>query len=215
MSRCFIFGAAPVLRVAVMPNKDDYIIAADGGLDTLNSLGLAADLILGDFDSLSFTPQGDNVITHPVEKDCTDMQLALEQGYSEGFREFYIYGGVGGDRLDHFVANLQLLSLFADKGADCFLFGEGYVITCLCNGECAFSDKAEGTVSVFCACDKAEGVTIKNLKYTLQDSTLSNLTPLGVSNSFIGKEGKISVKKGILMLVFDEKNLEHFNFYKA
>lgn len=58
-------------------------------------------------------------------------------------------------------------------------------------------------VSVFCHSDRAEGVTIQGLKYTLQDAELTNGFPLGVSNEFIGERAEISVKKGILLVTVE------------
>lgn len=37
--------------------KNEYVIAADGGLATLEKLGIQPDFILGDFDSLGYVPE--------------------------------------------------------------------------------------------------------------------------------------------------------------
>ncbi|MEE1186673.1 MAG: thiamine diphosphokinase [Acutalibacteraceae bacterium] len=207
MNRCFIFGASEITSYPIMPDSDDYIISADGGYETLKKLNISPDLILGDFDSLGYVPTGENVVLHPVEKDCTDMELAFIEGHKKGFREFYLYGGVGGERLDHTIANIQLISRFALNDASAFLLGEGKVITALHNRDIIFDKNASGIISVFCIGEDAKKVSIENLKYPLKDSTLSSFVPLGVSNGFTGKESKISVKDGTLILIFDEENL--------
>ena len=48
----------------------------------------------------------DHVCRVPVEKDDTDTMLAVKTGLEQGCGEFYIYGGTGGRRLDHTLANL-------------------------------------------------------------------------------------------------------------
>ena len=57
------------------------------------ALGISPNGILGDFDSLGHAPEGERVIRHPVEKDDTDMLLAVRTGMEAGCRDFIIYGG--------------------------------------------------------------------------------------------------------------------------
>lgn len=71
--------------------------------------GITPDLLLGDFDSMDQPADFDHVRRVPVEKDDTDTMLAVKTGLEQGCGEFYIYGGTGGRRLDHTLANLQTL----------------------------------------------------------------------------------------------------------
>ena len=73
MGKCIIFCAARFDTLAEPLQKDDFVIAADGGLVHTEKLGIVPNEILGDFDSLGYTPQGANVF--PVEKDDTDAML--------------------------------------------------------------------------------------------------------------------------------------------
>ena len=115
MGKCIIFCAADFHGLAAPLANDDFIIAADGGLNHTNALGLSPNGILGDFDSLGYTPAGGEV--HPVEKDDTDAMLAVRRGLALGCREFVLYGGMDGPRLDHTIANLQTLCFLAWRGA--------------------------------------------------------------------------------------------------
>ena len=63
-----------------------------------------------------------------------------------------------------------------------------------------------GAVSVFSARDKAEGVTLKGLKYPLDNATLTNDYPLGVSNEFTGVPAVISVCEGTLIVIWDRRS---------
>ena len=106
---CYIVGSRPPGEIVLAAGREALVIAADGGLRHLEDQGLRPDLIVGDFDSLGRAPQGDNVLRHPVEKDDTDMLLAVRMGLDRGYGTFVLYGGLGG-RLDHTLANLQTLN---------------------------------------------------------------------------------------------------------
>ncbi len=204
MKTCHIFCAAEFDGLLEPIEKDHVVIAADGGFRHTESLGICPDAILGDFDSLGYTPQQANVF--PVEKDDTDAMLAVRRGLSMGCKRFLIYGSVDGPRLDHTVANFQTLQYLADRGAWGYLVGRDYLITVLKGGSLRFSADAEGIVSVFCLGSDATGVDIQGLHYPLENGTLTAGFPLGVSNHFEGKPGSISVKNGSLLIFWDRKN---------
>lgn len=204
MGRCVIFGAAAFETLILPIGKDDYLIAADGGVKHLQKIGQTPDTILGDFDSLGYVPQGSQVF--PVEKDDTDVMLAVRHGLQKGFREFLIYGGLDGKRLDHTIANFQTLAFLREHGAHGFLVGKHYLATVISGETAFFPASATGILSVFCLGRDATGVTINGLKYQLENGCLSADFPLGVSNHFIGKSSEISVKDGKLLLLWDVKN---------
>ena len=203
MKKCVIFCAAGFSGL-LEPLADAFVIAADGGLQHTKQLGLAPDVILGDFDSLGYVPEGANVF--PVEKDDTDAMLAVRHGLAAGCREFLLYGSLDGKRLDHTVANFQTLQFLADNGGFGYLIGEDYLVTVVKDGAVTFPAGAEGILSVFCMGADAEGVTIEGAQYGLTEGTLSAGFPLGVSNHFTGQETKVSVKNGSLLLLWDRKN---------
>ena len=204
MSKCLIFCAAEFDALAAPVQKDDYILAADGGLRHLDKLGLTPHGIIGDFDSLGFVPEGAQVF--PVEKDDTDAMLAARKGLDLGFRAFILYGSLDGPRLDHTVANFQTLQFLADRGAEAYLVGRDYIVTVLKNGALSFGPEADGIFSLFCLGPDARGVTIEGLHYPLTGGTLTSGFPLGVSNHFTGKNARITVKEGSLLAMWDRKN---------
>ena len=197
--RCFIFGALPAENLPVTPKKGDYIIAADKGLLNVQSLGLTPDVIIGDFDSLGFTPEG-NVIKLPVIKDKTDIGYAVDYAFDRGFREFHVYGAAEG-LLDHTVANLQISAGVSKKGGILRLYSKNQVAFCISDGAAAL--KGKGRASVFAFGGKARGVTIKGLFYPLDNAELESTFPLGVSNSFTESDAEVSVKKGTLLIIHD------------
>ena len=204
MGKCLIFCAAGFDGPAADIQKDDFILAADGGLRHIQTLGLTPNGIIGDFDSLGYVPEGSTVF--PVEKDDTDAMLAIKKGLELGYREFLLYGSLDGPRLDHTVANFQALQYLADRGATRYLIGKDNIVTCVKEGHLRFSADAKGIVSVFCLGAAAEGVTLKNLQYPLEKGALSPGFPLGVSNHFIGKAAEISVEQGSLLVIYDRRN---------
>jgi thiamine pyrophosphokinase len=201
MKKCVIFCAGEFDGLAAP--LEGVVIAADGGLQHTQALGIKPDVILGDFDSLGYTPEGATVF--PVEKDDTDAMLAVRRGLEMGCDSFVIYGGLDGPRLDHTVAMFQTLQYLADQGATGCAVGNSCVATVVKNGEIAFPENAEGIVSVFCMGADAEGVTIKGLKYGLENGKLTAGFPLGVSNHFVGENAKISVKDGSLLIIYPKE----------
>lgn len=204
MGSCVIFCAAEFDALARPLAEDDFVIAADGGLRHTEKLGIVPQEILGDFDSLGYTPTGANVF--PVEKDDTDAMLAVRRGLALGYREFVLYGSVDGSRLDHTVANFQTLQFLADRGAVGYLVGKDFLITVVKDGAIAFPAGCRGTVSVFCLGSDASGVTLEGLYYPLKNGTLTAGFPLGVSNHFTGEPARISVAQGSLLVLWQRKN---------
>lgn len=204
MARCIIFGAAGFDGLLFPIQSEDFVIAADGGVTHCAQISRTPDVILGDFDSLGYVPQGAQVF--PVEKDDTDIMLAIRHGLDRGFREFLIYGGLEGPRLDHTMANFQALSYLRKHGARGFLIGKNQIVTVIEAETAVFPEASEGILSVFCMGTDATGVTIRGLQYALENGTLTADFPLGVSNHFVGQEATISVQNGRLLLIWDRKN---------
>lgn len=206
---CYVVGAMSLsFHLRPYPAPGDYVIAADRGYDSLMAFGITPDLVVGDFDSLGHTPKHPNVIHLPEEKDDTDMVFALRKGIELGYRRFVLLGGVGG-RLEHTLGNLQLLDWLTTQGAQGFLAGEKTIATALRNNTLIFPPLMQGYLSVFCNSGTAQGVTLKGLKFPLEQDTLSGSFPLGVSNQFMGEPASVSVDSGSLILIWEDKG----NFY--
>lgn len=220
-SICYIVGAGEQFHPLPHPAQGDLVIAADGGYAFLAAAGIAADIFVGDFDSLAPESKADGaggagnaggaqkpafpascrVVPLPVIKDCTDTAAAIELGLEAGYRRFYIYGGTGG-RPDHTLANIQCLAAIARRGGQASLIDRDNVITCICNGSLSFPPQDSGFISVFSLSDCSKGVSESGLKYTITDARLTNTVPLGVSNEFTGAASEISVQNGTLIIVY-------------
>ncbi len=198
---CHLVGAGDFFGFNVEISPDDTVIAVDGGYKVLRKLGISPDYVVGDFDSLGTVPKGENVTILPAEKDVTDMFTAINLGIEKGCVWFHIYGGTGG-RLDHTIANFQLLRCFAEKGITLFFYGDSFAVTALKDGMITLIGEKGKYVSVFSLTDRSEGVTLKGLKYELKNHTLTNSFPLGVSNEFTDKTAEISVENGVLAVYY-------------
>ena len=206
---CIIVGAGEfdVNRICVGP--EDLVIAADGGYTYCRRLGIRPGLILGDFDSLDekgkaqMEEEGARILRLPVEKDDTDMLAAIRTGLDRGYRKFRLYGALGG-RLDHTIANIQCLNFMKDQGAEGVILEENGS-SLLARDETVTFDMTEGRMSLFALGERAEGVTIRNMKYTLQNAVLTNSFPIGVSNEFTGERGSVTVRKGTLLILLSRE----------
>lgn len=200
---CYIVGAMP-LEPELVPQlqEHDFLIAADGGYAALAALGIVPHLVVGDFDSLGSVPEHPNVHRLPCVKDDTDIGYAIKVGLEQGYTRFLLLGGVGG-RLDHTIANLQLLEYLSCHGASGILAGGGYAATTITNRSFFFPADCSGYCSVFCQSGTARGITLEGLKYSLTDGELTGSFPLGVSNEFLGTPARVSVQDGTLLLVWE------------
>ena len=196
MQTCYLVGASPAAE-HFSPLPGDFIIAADGGADHLSRWDIAPDFAVGDMDSLRGTlPEDVHRRRVPAEKDETDMELALLEGFTRGFRRFELIGAAGG-RPDHTMANLQLLVKAARLGAFAVLREGSWRCAALVAGQKLLL-RGRGTVSVFAYGERAKGVRIAGMKYPLAGEDLDGDTPRGISNELDG-EGTVTLEEGFLL----------------
>ena len=206
--KCIVIGAGDLTIGEIGVGEEDLIIAVDGGLGYCGVLGLEPDLILGDFDSVTEEEAKavelleqqipDRILRLPREKDDTDMLAALKEGLKQGYRDFRIYAGTGG-RFDHTLANIQCLLYLKNRDAVGYLVDGGGMMLVVKNETVQFKKGLEGYLSLFSLVEKSNGVSIKGMKYELEDAVVSNEFPVGISNEFINEEATISVEDGCLV----------------
>ena len=211
MKRCFIFAAGTFYGLRRKPEEpEDLVIAADAGYRTCRELGIVPDLLLGDFDSMEQPEDFANIHRSPVEKDDTDTMLAVKTGLEQGCGEFYLYGGTGGRRLDHTLANLQTLLYLRRRGARGYLYDNDFVWTVIENDTIRVDKTVEwGLLSVFCLGDRARGVTETGVQYPLQGAELTAEFPLGVSNHILEPVAMVGVETGALAVGWELEPLSH------
>lgn len=205
---CYIFGAGDFEPVNIEIKPDDYVIAADGGFNHLETINIHPNMLLGDFDSIKCEVENHkNIVKHPKEKDYTDLLLAVNEGFNLGYKTFVIYGAMGG-RLDHTISNIQTLAYISSKGGRAYLVGQGKVVTAITNDKLILDKDKSGYISVFSNSSSSKGVYLKDLKYELDNYELKSDLPRGVSNEFIGKECEIRVDDGTLVVIWYEDDFK-------
>lgn len=202
MKKCVIFCAGNMELPPLPIGPEDLVIAADGGLCHTEKWGILPQVVLGDFDSLGYVPEG--AMVSPVEKDDTDAMLAVRLGLEKGCDRFILYGALEGNRVDHTLANFQLLLFLASHNARGWLVGDRQIVTALW-GTQDYPARAEGIFSLF-ALGNSTKVTLTGLKYELSDGTLAPDFPLGVSNAFLGTPARVEIKDGTLLAIYGREN---------
>ena len=201
MSICYIVGAGECKKLDFTKKDGDIVIAADGGYKYLQRAGIKPDIVIGDFDSLGKAPEGEKIIRLKPEKDVTDTYAAVSEGIKCGYSRFNIYGASGG-RVEHTLANIQLIASLAEKNMQASIFDGSTVITAVTAKTLRFDSAYNGYISIFAHSDKCTGVCLRGLKYPLENAELSNLFPLGVSNEFLGVESEIVIGNGTAIIVY-------------
>ena len=199
MGICYIVGAGDFYK-PFTPEKDDLVIAADGGYDHLKRFGIRCDILLGDLDSITSAPEGVKTIKHPVRKDETDMHLAYLEGARLGYKNFLIYGGTGG-REDHTFANYCLLLYIREQGGRATLVSEKARVTIIKNETVTICGIPGRHLSLFPFGASCEGVSITGAEYECVDIKLLPSYPLTVSNIFKETPVTIGVREGALLVM--------------
>lgn len=205
MRRCVIIGGAeirdyPTIRQYL--RSDDFFLFCDSGLRHVEGLNAVPDLIVGDFDSHANPNLPVETIVLPCEKDDTDTVFAVKTAVQRGFCDFLLLGVIGG-RLDHTLANVSALLWLHHQGKSAVAvddFSEMEIVS-----ENAVQIPAHFPFfSLLNISGTAEGVTIKNAKYPLDNAAIQCDYQYGVSNEVLpGKTAEVTVAKGELLLIKD------------
>ena len=182
-----------------------YVIAVDRGLDHAQAFGLQVALAVGDFDSASAAAvvaaeaAGVRVDWHPVDKDATDLELALDAAVALEPARIVVLAG-GGGRLDHLLSTLLLLgsSRYAAVTLDAHL---GTARVHVVRGERTLEGKRGELVSLLALHGPAERVRTEGLAYALEGETLEPGSSRGVSNVFAAETAGVSLERGVLLVV--------------
>ena len=189
-------------------NQYDCMIAADSGMNFLHKNGIIPDIIAGDFDSAKEESvayyQGLNDVQvmklNPI-KDDTDTEFVIREAIRRGATEITVLGATG-TRLDHVLANVNLLGIGMEEDVVIELVDKHNRIRMISDRLIIKKDEQFGDyVSVLPVKGDAKGVTLEGMKYPLQDADIACFSSLGVSNKIVDETAKISVKQGVLLVI--------------
>ena len=212
MKKCILVCAGDFEPMDLRKEDGDCIIAVDNGLTYLTQMGVLPDYCLGDFDSL--LPEGrrvleeirredpSRIVTLPVAKDDTDTMAAVRFGLKLGYLRFDLYGTLGGARIAHTLANLQVLNFIKNNGGQGYLMDTNQMLFLIRNETKEFHEGFAGRFSMFAVEPKITGVTIRGMKYEIEDVVLTNDFPIGCSNEIeAGKRASVTVGNGTALVV--------------
>ena len=208
MRRCVIIGGAGIDKYEQVRNElrtDDFFVFCDSGLKHMEDLGVKPDLIVGDFDSHEKPDTDVETIVLPREKDDTDTFFAAKEMVRRGYEEFLLVGVIGA-RLDHTLGNLSILFMLdtAGKSAEAIDdYSEIEVVSARSGkpGKARIEDSYP-YFSVLNLTGEAEGITIRNAKFPLENGQIDWDYQYAVSNEVLpGETAEISVAKGRVLLI--------------
>ena len=204
MKRCIIVGGAPIEEYGYLRSRlteEDYMIYCDSGLKHMEKLGLAPDLIIGDFDSHENPHMDIETIVLPTVKDDTDTAYAAKEAIKRGFRNIILIGAAGG-RQDHTLVNLFLLFRFDTHGIRACLLDDYSEMEVLSPGRTAYIDDSCPYFSLVNMTGTARGISIKNAKYNLDHAEIESENQYATSNEVLpGKAAEITVREGRLLVI--------------
>ncbi|MBR1528212.1 MAG: thiamine diphosphokinase [Oscillospiraceae bacterium] len=207
MKVCVILAGGDVSE-KIWLHKEEILICADCGYRHALAQNLKPDILIGDFDSYTDQlPDNIEIVRYPAEKDVSDTWACVEYAKEKGFDCFRIYGAFGGDRIDHSIANFQMLRNIAEENLNAVLYYKKQILTNLNAGDMEYLiPDLFSYFSVFVLSEVCRGVTITGAKYPLENAELKNNFPLGLSNEVTHPAGaNVYVNEGNLLLVMTEK----------
>ncbi len=195
--------------------KFDMVICADSGLNAAYKLGVKVDCIMGDFDSVSSdivelyrndrveASKGVKFVKFPPKKDLTDTDIVLEYVISLNPDEIVILGATGG-RMDHFLANVNILMKPLRNGIKSYIIDKYNKIYLIDSEETIERKNLWGKyISFQPLTEKVKNVWLKGFKYTLAGKELTIGESLTISNEMADSESEavVSFDSGVLIVI--------------
>ncbi len=184
----------------------DVLAGADRGALFLVRHGMAPDIALGDFDSVSgeeleeIRSASKAFISYdPVDKDWTDTELAFRWALEQGPSEIVLLGALG-TRLDHSLANIHLLRIGLKQGVSCTIIDAHNQVTLINRGLTVRKGRFTH-VSLLPLSLEVTGIDLEGFQYPLHHAALTIGQSLGISNVLLAEEGTIRLKSGELLVI--------------
>lgn len=188
--------------------QPEYVIGVDRGLEFLYNHKVMPTHIVGDFDSVDAevvefyqTKTKVPIRRFRPEKDASDTEIALHLAMELGVEKLWILGGTG-TRLDHVMANIQILRIAHDHGVKAYLMDVCNRISLVEKEVCISRNNSFGEYfSVFPFGGIVEDVSIEGAKYPLSHYRLCPDSSMCVSNEIKDEEVKITFPDGMIILM--------------
>ncbi len=189
--------------------KDVKWMGVDRGVTYLLESGIIPDFAVGDFDSVSkedwksIVSKIDEVSRFKPEKDETDMQLAMEWALKQKPTHIKIFGATGG-RLDHFMANALMLSIYQKKYSTVKIEVIDVQNTLSVHYPGKYPLQANNWkkyISFIPLDNNVTGLTLIGFKYPLHNHRVPFGSSLCISNELLQETGTFLFENGILMMI--------------
>jgi thiamine pyrophosphokinase len=213
-NKAFLFVNGEVRNMACLRaqiHEGDMLVAVDGGLNHLLEMGLTAQFLIGDLDSITREQEeqaiaaGSQVIRFPPEKDETDLELALDFVVKRGCDEICVAGGLGG-RLDQTLGNIYLLTRPNLEQCD-IRIDDGVDEVIILRNEVEINGSEDDIVSLLPISEQVRGVRTEKLKYPLTAETLYRDHTRGISNVMESNLARVRIESGILLCIHSRVGL--------
>lgn len=189
----------------------DFVIACDKGAEAFYGTDMEFDLCIGDFDSLDKNVReyfkSKDTIKYPIEKDFSDLELAINYLIEKDFQRIDFTGVLGG-RLSHELFNLGLFLKIKKEGRRVSIREAATRCDFLSNNEVLNIPKGL-EVSVVPFYDDDTTISMKGFRWNLKDKKINRGSTLTLSNYTVD-EGYIMVKGNPVMVVIEpiEKKIQ-------
>lgn len=184
-------------------------IGIDRGVFYLLNAGIKPSAAFGDFDSVSHAEMAEieeqvtDLKKFQPEKDETDMELALNWALTQQPESITVFGATGG-RLDHLMANIQLLvkPLQRNMKTHIEIVDTNNILFVKKAGIYHVQRMTEFKyISFLPVTPSVSGLSLENFKYPLNDCHIPMGSTLCISNELIRGHGTFSFSEGILLVV--------------
>lgn len=188
--------------------EPEYVIGVDKGLTFLYNHQVMPTHIVGDFDSVSEpiieyykTKTQIPIREFPSEKDATDTEIAVRLAVELGVSKLWILGATG-TRLDHVMANIQVLRIAHDNGVKAYIMDSHNRISLAEKEVHLLREESFGEYfSLFPFEGVVEDLSIEGAKYPLSHYRMSASESRCVSNEYQEDEVKITFPDGMIILM--------------
>lgn len=178
--------------------NDDFIIAVDQAFDQLLKQKIKIDLVVGDMDSVINTKKLDSFeqLKFNSKKDDSDTRLAIKHAYILS-NNVILIGGIKGNRIEHFIANLYLFNEFNNL----IMLDENSKIYLIKKGKHIIQKGKYINIFPYLKCV----LTLKGFEYDLLNYNLKEFDPLILSNEIKNLMGEIIIEEGQAIVIETKK----------
>lgn len=198
----------PFVLQQIKEKEPKYLIAVDKGLLFFYQNKILPTHIVGDFDSVPkevityYREHTDiEIRTYNPVKDASDTEIGLRLAIEIGAKKIWMLGATG-TRLDHVMANMQILKIALDAKVKAFILDSHNQISLHDQKIILDKEKQYGNYfSIFPFGGVVEEVSIKGAKYPLENYELRPYDSLCVSNEVQAERTEITFSKGMVLLM--------------